>query len=170
MMSSPRSAAPESACSPMSNVPPSPANASAVTSFPSASAARLSPAAVAAAVSNGQCTSGTLTGVYGLGPAMIDQQHAGSATCALAPIASSICRMMRAAVHPAHARWPEVRNFDELLPADALCVTGITRGGGSDTPRHCEASDGSVFHPISLKISVSTFAVTGTPPTPTVYP
>ena len=55
-----RSAAPESDCRPMSNVPPSPAHASTVVSVsPAMSSAARMPEAVEAAVSNAVWNSGT---------------------------------------------------------------------------------------------------------------
>src|SRR3989338_5799766 len=101
MISSFLSAAPDSAWSPISNVPPSPAYAITVISFiPCTSSPALMPEAVIAAVSNAQCSSGTPDAVYGKGPSHTAQQQAGAAIIVLRPSAFRINRIDIAAPHP----------------------------------------------------------------------
>src|SRR5574337_1134199 len=102
-----RSAAPDSACSPMSNVPPSPAQATTVTScWPLRSNAARRPEAVAAAVSKAVWNSGTFTAELVKGPAMIDQQQAGSTTIVRCPRALSASFIPKLAPQPEQAKWP----------------------------------------------------------------
>src|SRR4030042_4782003 len=101
MMSSLRSAAPESAWIPMSNVPPSPAQATTVVSLsPTISSPALSPEAEEAAVSKAQWKIGTPREEWGKGPSMTDQQHAGMHNAVFCPRALRTYLMASVAAHP----------------------------------------------------------------------
>ena len=74
-----RSAAADSAWMPMSNVPPSPAHAQHGRLGVALDVERRADAAEAAAAAeaNGVCMNGTPAALYGDGPSITDQQHAG---------------------------------------------------------------------------------------------
>src|SRR5487761_48658 len=98
---------PLSAWSPMSAVPPSPANPRIVTSLrPSASAAARSPEIDAPVASIGLSMRATPRAVVGYGVAITVQQHAGIEAIVRGPSAFSRRRMESAAPQPGHAAWP----------------------------------------------------------------
>src|ERR1019366_3024905 len=102
-----RSAAADNAWMPISNVPPSPAQAQTVVFVsPFRSSAARTPDAAAAADANGVCISGTPAALYGAGPSITDQQHAGTTSTVARPSALSARRIDSVAPHPAQPRWP----------------------------------------------------------------
>src|SRR3990172_6193569 len=102
-----RSSMPLSAWSPMSTVPPSPANPTTVTSgVPCSSSAARSPETVAPVVSNAQSIIGTFSAEPGKGPDMTAQQQAGIATIVRGPSPLRRYRIARVAAQPGQARWP----------------------------------------------------------------
>src|SRR3972149_6602118 len=102
-----RSSMPLSAWSPMSTVPPSPANPTTVTSgVPWASRAARSPEMVAPVVSNAQSIMGTLSADPGKGPDMTAQQQAGIATIVRGPSPLRRDLIASVAAQPGQARGP----------------------------------------------------------------
>src|SRR4030066_568141 len=101
MLSSFRSAAPDRAWVPMSNVPPSPAQATTVVSVsPTISSPALSPEADEAAVSKAQWKIGTPREEWGKGPARTDQPQAGMHSAVFCPRALRTYLMARVAGQP----------------------------------------------------------------------
>ena len=95
---------------PMSAVPPSPANATTVTSsLPCRFSARLIPDAQMAEVSKRTWRLGTLNALKGYMSLKMSRQEAGMYTTVLGPRTLRLSRTTMAPPQPGHAVWPETK-------------------------------------------------------------